>query len=57
VGIPVGTPVKLRITTSEGVIPAGPVNLGADNTVEFTGVNVPAGIGTVQAFAEFQVSN
>jgi hypothetical protein len=31
--------------------------LGADNTVEFTGVNVPAGIGTVQAFAEFQVSN
>lgn len=57
VGIPAGTPVKLRITTSEGVIPAGPVNLGADNTVEFTGVNVPAGIGTVQAFAEFQVSN
>ncbi len=56
-GIPAGTPVKLRVTTSEGVIAAGPVNLAADNTAVFDGVNVPAGIGTIQAFAEFQVSN
>jgi len=56
-GIPVGTPVRLRVTTSEGVIAAGPVNLAADNTAVFSDVNVPAGIGTIQAFAEFQVSN
>lgn len=56
-GIPVGTPVRLRVTTSEGVISAGPINLAADNTAVFSDVNVPAGIGTIQAFAEFQVSN
>jgi hypothetical protein len=55
-GIPDGTPVKLRIATSESVIEAGPVNL-TSNTAVFSGVNVPAGIGTIQAFAEFQVSN
>ncbi len=55
-GIPNGTPVKLRVTTSENVIDVPAVNL-AGNTAVFSGVNVPAGIGTIQAFAEFKVSN
>lgn len=54
--IPNGTPVRLRVTTSQQVIEAGPVDL-AGNTATFTGVNVPAGIGTIQAFAQFQLSN
>ena len=55
-GIPNGTPVRLRVTTSASVIEAGPVNL-AGNSAVFSNVNVPAGIGTVQAFAEFQLAN
>ncbi len=54
--IPDATPVRLRITTSESVIEAGPVNLSG-NTAVFSGVVVPAGIGTVQAFAQFNLSN
>jgi hypothetical protein len=54
--IPDGTPVNLLVTTSQQVIEAGPVNL-AGNTATFTGINVPAGIGTIQAFAQFQLSN
>jgi hypothetical protein len=54
--IPNGTPVRLRVTTSQQVIEAGPVDL-AGNTAVFNNVNVPAGIGTIQAFAQFQLSN
>lgn len=55
-GIPNGTPVRLRITTSGGVIalpavgaPAVPL---AGGTATFT-TTVPAGTGTIQAFADY----
>lgn len=51
VGIPNSTPVTLRVTTSTGVISAGPVNLQG-GTATFN-VTVPAGTGTVQAIAQF----
>ncbi len=51
-GIPDGTPVSLRVTTGTGVIPGGPVNMvGGSATIN---VAVPAGLGTLQAKAEFQ---
>lgn len=50
-GIPDGTPVTVRITTSNSVITAGPANLaGGTATVSAT---VPAGIGTLLASADF----
>ncbi len=57
--IPAGTPVTLRISASGQIInlPAAgqpAVTLGADGLATFTTV-VPAGTGTVQAFAEFDV--
>ncbi len=58
--IPPGTPVTLRITTSEGIINlpasnAASVTLSAGGTASFTTM-VPAGLGTIQAFAEFTLS-
>ena len=55
--VPVGTPVELRITTTEGIIDLpgdgqADVTLAADGTASFS-ATVPAGVGTVQAFAEF----
>jgi hypothetical protein len=55
--IPEGTPVNLRITTSEGIInlPAEldpEVTIGVDGSASFT-TTVPAGLGTIQATAEF----
>ncbi len=50
-GIPDGTPVSLRVTTATGIITAGPVNL-AGGTVTIP-VTVPAGVGTLQATAQF----
>jgi hypothetical protein len=57
--IPVGTPVLLRITTVEGVINL-PDDGQADVTLNGSGVasfstTVPAGLGTVQATAEFTI--
>lgn len=59
--IPSGTPVELRISTSEGVInlpgqgdPA--VTLNGAGTATF-GATVPAGLGTIQATAEFVIGN
>ena len=50
-GVPNGTPVRLRITTPTSVITGGPVNLAAGQA-SFN-VTVPAGIGTIQATAEY----
>lgn len=50
-GIPDGTPVNLRVTTVNSVINAGPVNL-QNGTATIT-VTVPAGVGTLQATAQF----
>lgn len=57
--IPVGTPVLLRISTSEGIIKlpgeSDPeVTLGQDGSASFT-TTVPAGLGTIQATAEFTI--
>lgn len=59
--VPAGTPVSLRITTTEGTLnlPSDgqpPVVMGADGRATFT-ATVPAGLGTVQAFAELTVQN
>jgi hypothetical protein len=59
--IPTGTPVELRITTSGETIELpgdgqADVTTAADGTASFT-ATVPAGVGTVQAFAEFTVGN
>ncbi len=54
-GVPNGTPIRLRIATSSAVITPPPVNL-ANGSATFAGVTVPAGVGTVQAFAEFNVT-
>jgi hypothetical protein len=51
VGIPDGTPVKVRINTGNGIINAGPVNMvGGAASVKAT---VPKGTGTLQATAQF----
>jgi len=50
-GIPDGTPITLRVVTSDSVILAGPANL-ADGSASFA-VTVPKGLGTLQAIAEF----
>jgi hypothetical protein len=50
-GIPDGTPVNLRVTTANSVINAGPANL-QNGTATIT-VTVPAGVGTLQATAQF----
>lgn len=55
--IPEGTPVTLRITTSGEIITlpapeAEDITIGADGTATFE-ADVPAGLGTVQAFSEF----
>ncbi|MEX0325922.1 MAG: hypothetical protein AB3N33_07535 [Puniceicoccaceae bacterium] len=57
--IPVGTPVSLRITTETGVIElpalnAPDVTIGQDGSAVFT-ATVPAGLGTLQATAEFSL--
>lgn len=49
--IPDGTPVNLRVTTANSVITAGPVNMQS-GTVTIP-VTVPAGVGTLQATAQF----
>lgn len=59
--IPSGTPVNLRITTVEGVInlPADgqpDITLSGSGVANFT-VTVPAGLGTIQATAEFTLSD
>ena len=58
-GIPNGTPVRLRITTSGGVIalPAtgAPVVTLSGGTATFT-ATVPAGTGTIQGFADYTVN-
>ncbi len=51
VGIPNGTPVNLRITTSTTVIQPNPQNM-VNGTATFN-VTVPQGIGTLQASAQF----
>ncbi len=58
-GIPNGTPVRLRITTSGGVIAlpaqgAPAVTLSGGNAT-FT-ATVPAGTGTIQSFADYTVN-
>lgn len=55
VGIPDGTAVNLRVTTADGVVSAGPQFL-ASGACQFTLI-VPAGTGSVQAFADYRVSN
>lgn len=55
--VPAGTPVRLRITSSGEIISlpaaeAPAITIGADGTASFT-ATVPAGLGTIQAFAEF----
>ncbi len=50
-GVPNGTPVTLTITTSSSIITAGPQNL-QEGTATFN-ATVPAGIGTLQATAQF----
>lgn len=58
--VPVGTPVSLRITSSQGVLELPGegeiVTIGAGGTATFTTV-VPQGQGTIQAFAEFTLDN
>ena len=51
-GVPDGTPVRFRIATSTSVITPTPVNLAAGKA-SFSNVTVPAGVGTIQAFADF----
>lgn len=53
--IPNGTEIRLRVTTPNGVISAGPELLNA-GSAQFTLV-VPAGTGTVQGFADYRTSN
>ncbi len=58
--IPTGTAVTLRVTTSTGVIEL-PADGDPDVTLDATGMatfstSVPAGLGTVQAFAEFTLT-
>jgi hypothetical protein len=58
--IPAGTQVRLRITTTEGILlfpaqGAPPVSLNGSGTAQFT-ARVPRGQGTVQAFAEFSLT-
>lgn len=58
--IPTGTPVTLRITSADGVLNLPSegqqaVTLSASGTASFTAV-VPKGPGTVQAFAEFTIT-
>lgn len=58
--VPSGTPVKLRLTTTTGVITlpetgAAAVTLNGTGNAVFTTV-VPRGQGTVQAFAEFNIT-
>ena len=50
-GIPNGTPVSLRVTTANSVINAGPVDMNAGTAT--INVTVPAGVGTLQATAQF----
>jgi hypothetical protein len=56
-GVPVGTPIRLRIATATGVITPAPVNLNSVGIATFTGIVVPAGVGTIQASAEFTTPN
>jgi hypothetical protein len=51
VGIPNGTPVRLRITTANSVIEATPQDM-VNDTATFS-VTVPKGLGTLQATATF----
>jgi hypothetical protein len=51
VGIPNGTPVTLRVTTAHSVITGGPVDMVAGTATVI--VTVPAGVGTLQATAQF----
>ena len=53
--IPNGTEIRLRVTTSTGVLTAGPEFLNAGSAL-FT-LSVPAGTGTVQAFADYRITN
>jgi hypothetical protein len=58
--VPVGTPVTLRITTNTGVIELPlvgdpDVTLNASGMATFSTI-VPAGLGTIQAFAEFTLA-
>lgn len=52
--IPDNTAIRLRVTTALGIIHATNVLSGDSATFR---VPVPPGIGTVQAFAEFQIGN
>ncbi len=54
-GIPNGTEIRLRVTTKDGVVTAGPEFL-TGGSAQFT-LTVPAGTGTVQAFADYRTSN
>ena len=61
INVPAQTPIKLRVTTPESTInlPGAeqtPVLLGADGFANFS-LTVPAGLGTIQAFAEFNIGN
>lgn len=53
--IPNGTEVRLRVTTKDGVKTAGPEVLSGGSAL-FT-LTVPAGTGTVQAFADYRSQN
>jgi hypothetical protein len=52
--IPNNTPVRLRVTTANGVVLA--TNLLSGATTTFT-LPIPPGVGTVQAFAEYTLTN
>jgi hypothetical protein len=53
--VPDGTPVRLRLTTREGVITAGPSFL-TGGAASFN-VVIPPGVGSIQAFADFRTGN
>ena len=53
--VPDGTPVRLRLTTRDGVITAGPSFL-TGGSASFNLV-IPPGVGSIQAFADFRTGN
>jgi hypothetical protein len=53
--VPDGSPIKLRITSPGGVSEIGPLNL-VNGRATFQNLTVPAGIGTVQASAEYSTT-
>ncbi len=53
--VPDGSPIRLRLTTKDGIVTSGPVFLtGGSASFNLT---VPSGIGSIQAFADFRTGN